>query len=226
MSSDHHPDAAQVDPDNRLLWRMNRRRLTAESIRDGMQAISGRLDYSRGGPSLGLDIPGNVGGIGGDVNPPTYTNKKTPDHVVNRRVVYLPLPRNRPTGQLEILSVFDFPHPNEITGNRAEKTVATQALFLMNAPFVKDRARETAQRLLTPYLDDEKLDNVALVQQLYLIMLNRPADQVEVREAVEFLELGQAAHNAEANPPENSRLEAWTELCHALFASNDFLFKE
>ena len=98
MSSDHHPAAAKNDPENRCLWRMNRRRLTAESIRDAMQAISGRLDDYRGGDSLGFDLPGNVSGIGGDVNPPTYTNNKTPARVVNRRAVYLPLLRSRPSG--------------------------------------------------------------------------------------------------------------------------------
>jgi len=80
------------------------------------------------------------------VNLPTYSRAKTPDHVADRRSVYLPLLRSPPDGPLEILNVFDFPHPSEITGQRPERTVATQALFLMNAPFVEEQARPTPER--------------------------------------------------------------------------------
>ncbi|MEK6234379.1 MAG: DUF1549 and DUF1553 domain-containing protein, partial [Planctomycetales bacterium] len=131
-ASAHNAKAAEVDPDNRLLWRTPRRRLTAESIRDAMLAASGELDSSRGGPSLGLELKGNIRGLGGKVNPPTWAGK-IPDYIKNRRSVYLPLKRERPVGELEILSAFDFPHPSEITGARPNTTVATQALFLLNA---------------------------------------------------------------------------------------------
>ncbi len=229
MSSQHHPVAAKNDPDNRWLWRMNRRRLTAESIRDGMQAISGKLDDSRGGPSLGLRIPANLSGIDDKVNPVAYTSNKSPDHIVNRRSVYLPLLRDRPTGMLEILSVFDFPHPNEITGRRVEKTVATQALYMMNAPFVKEQAKLTAERLfvregetLAANSSREELH----LRQLYLLLLNRPAEDIEVQEAIHFVNQYEKRRAASSNSADNVRLEAWSEFCQALFASNDFLFKE
>ncbi len=224
MSSELEESALKMDPDNRLLWRMNRRRLTAESIRDAMQMISGRLDRGRGGPSLGLDLPGNVSGIGDQVNLPTYSSGQIPAQVVSRRAIYLPLLRSRPTGELEILSVFDFPHPSEVTGRRAERTVPTQALFLLNAPFVKDRARWTAERL-TQSLDGEMLSQATrmqLVRQIYLRMINREPDDHEMKAAVDYLAM------PDGGPPENRAAlqEQLASLCHALFASNSFLFKE
>ncbi len=229
MSSQHNPVAAKNDPDNRWLWRMNRRRLTAESIRDGMQAISGKLDDARGGPSLGLRIHENLSGIDDTVNPVAYTSHKSPAHIVNRRSVYLPLRRDRPTGMLEILSVFDFPHPNEITGQRVEKTVATQALFLMNAPFVKEQAKLTAERLFVQ--EGETLRAITAqgelrLRELYLLLLNRPAEDAEVQRAVHFVNQYEKNRAASLNSTDNIRLEAWSEFCLALFASNDFLFKE
>lgn len=224
MSSAHEASARQADPDNRLLWRMNRRRLTAESIHDAMQMISSRLDRGRGGPSLGLDLPGNVSGIGDQVNLPTYSGSQIPAEVVQRRAIYLPLLRNRPTGALEILSIFDFPHPSEITGRRAERTVPTQALFLLNAPFVQDRARWTAERLTTS-LDNETISHTAkgqLVRQVYLQMINREPDDRELQAALDYLDA------ADDTSPEtrDALQEQLASLCHALFASNSFLFKE
>ena len=146
MASSHNAKAAEVDPDNRWMWQMARRRLTAESIRDAMLSVSGQLEPARGGPSLGLEMEGNIRGAGGNVNPPTWGNN-TPDYVKNRRTIYLPFKRKRPEGELEILSIFDFPHPNDIVGARPNTTVATQALFLLNAPFVKQQAAALGRSL-------------------------------------------------------------------------------
>jgi hypothetical protein len=222
MSSAHNDRAASVDPNNRWLWRMNRRRLTAESIRDGMLAISGSLDTGRGGDALGLEIPGNVGGIGDTVNLPTYSRAHIPPHVAQRRAVYLPMLRSPPDGPLEILSVFDFPHPSEITGQRPERTVATQALFLLNSDFVLQQAKQTANPALKAAGDAK----TAIVQSLYLRALNRPAEPQEVQDAVAFVEEFKAVSAASTNPPTDTFSAAWTEFCRALFASNDFLFLE
>ncbi|MEX2186988.1 MAG: PSD1 and planctomycete cytochrome C domain-containing protein [Pirellulales bacterium] len=227
MSSEHNAQAAAVDPDNRLLWHANRRRLTAESIRDGMLATSGTLDEGRGGDALGLEIPGNVGGIGDQVNLPTYSRAKIPDHIVHRRSVYLPLLRSPPDGPLEILSVFDFPHPSEITGQRAERTVATQALFLINAPFVRQQSEQTAKRVFATHSDgDESGGDAARVNQLYLLVLNRTAQPQEVRDAIDFVAQYAEARGALPDAPADLRLAAWAEFCRALYASNDFLFME
>ncbi len=240
MSSAHDVQAAELDPDNRWLWRMNRRRLTAESMRDGMMAISGSLDPGRGGDPLGLEIPGNVGGIGDTVNLPTYSRSKIPDGVAQRRSVYLPLLRAPPDGPLEILNVFDFPHPSEITGQRPERTVATQALFLMNSPFVEQQARQTADLIFADpspvdrgqhavnagKIEQPNLDRVARVQALYLRTLNRPAASQEIADAVAFVDEFKRARAVLPDAPKDLNAAAWTEFCRALFASNDFLFLE
>ena len=220
MASTHNAKAAAIDPDNRLLWQMPRRRLPAESIRDAMLAISGELDLGRGGPSLGLELEDNVKGAGGNVNPPTWGGK-FPEYVENRRTIYLPLKRERPVGELEILSTFDFPHPSEITGARPNTTVATQALFLMNAPFVKQQANKLAERLAEDEPDDER----ARIARLYLLAANRPAQGDEIASAVAFLD--DSSHDAGPDPEySETRSGAWVQLCHAMLGSNQFLFRE
>jgi hypothetical protein len=214
MASSHNAKAKELDPDNRLLWQMPRRRLTAESIRDAMLAASGQLDPGRGGPSLGLELKGNIKGAGGNVNPPNWGNK-IPDYVNGRRSIYLPLKRERPVGELEILSAFDFPHPSEITGARPNTTVATQALFLLNAPFVKHQANKLAERLTKEEPDDEQ----ARLQRLYLLTVSRPADAKEIETALTFLD--ECAEDLKGN-----RSAALTQLCHAVIGSNSFLFRE
>lgn len=214
MASGHNLKAAATDPDNRLMWRMPRRRLTAESIRDAMLAASGQIDSGRGGPALGLELKGNIRGAGGNVNPPTW-GSRVPDYVKNRRTVYLPLLRQPPQGELEILSVFDFPHPNDIVGARPITTVATQALFLLNAPFVKQQASALAGRLSK----DEPHDERARINRLYLVTTSRPAAADEIETARSFL--NQCTEEMNGN-----RSAAWTQLCHAVLGSNGFLFRE
>ncbi|MCA8992930.1 MAG: DUF1553 domain-containing protein, partial [Planctomycetaceae bacterium] len=214
MSSTYIPKAAEVDPDNRLLWHMPRRRLEAESIRDAMMSASGQLSTERGGPSLGLDLQGNINGLGGNVNPPTWAGK-IPENIKLRRSVYLPLRRQRPLGDFEILSVFDFPHPSDITGARANTTVATQALFLLNAPFVKQQAEALAERLKS----DVPGDNAARVNRLYLLTVSRPAKPEEVAAALAFVD-------SCMNELKSDEQVAWTQLCHAVLGSNSFLFCE
>jgi hypothetical protein len=214
MASTHNAAAAQLDPDNRLVWHMPRRRLAAESVRDAMLAASGELDLRRGGSPLGLELKDNIRGAGGNVNPANWGGKISED-VRNRRSVYLPFKRERPVGELEILSVFDFPHPNDITGARPNTTVATQALFLLNAPFVKKQSARLADRLNKGQPDDER----ARVNQLYLLTISRPATTDEIATALAFLD--QCTEDLQGNRP-----AAWTQLCHAVLGSNGFLFRE
>ena len=172
-------------------------------------------------------MPGNISGLGGNVNPPTWGGK-IPNYIVNRRSIYLPIKRERPNGDLEILSIFDFPHPNEITGARSETTVPTQALFLMNAPFVKQQAQKLAERLLG---NGELADDRSRIERLYLLAVSRPPGDAEIQQALAFLNDCENEISTEpdadpdADPAVKPRDEAWQQLCHALLASNDFLFR-
>ena len=220
MSSIGDVEGAKVDPDNILLWRMNRRRLTAEAMRDAMLQISGGLDSGNSGSPLGLELEGNVRGAGGNVNPPTWGGK-VPEYVKLRRTVYQPLKRHPPAGELEILSVFNFPHPNDITGARAQTTVATQALFLMNAPFVKERARQLNQRIHALEFQSEE----AQLNFAYLLVVGRPPSTNEMMIAQRFIDSLSQAEVVQIGTP-TLRKDAWEQLCHALLISNSFIFKE
>ena len=123
----HREDAFLVDPENRLLWRANRKRLPAEAIRDSLLFVSGSLDDARGGSpvaSLGTLVSDN------SANATTYKSKES-----TRRSVFLPIIRNELPS---MLSAFDFADPDFVTGQRSETNVPAQALLLLNSPFVQE----------------------------------------------------------------------------------------
>jgi len=117
------------DPDNRLLWRFNRRRLDAESLRDSLLCVSGKLDLKEGGPAVRLDKENN------------------------RRTVYAYISRR----QLDpMLALFDFPNPNSTSEQRMETTVPLQKLFFMNSPFVMEQSKALASRAMAS-TDEERI---------------------------------------------------------------------
>ncbi len=119
QSSFGSPEAARIDPDNRLLWRQNRRRLDFEAMRDSMLSASGRLDHSVGGPPFALNaVPSSP-----------------------RRTVYAYVSREEPSA---LMRTFDFSNPEEHTPKRQLTTVPQQALFLINSPFLAEQSRAVA----------------------------------------------------------------------------------
>jgi hypothetical protein len=187
--------ALEADPDNRLLSHMNRRRLDAESIRDAMLLAAGRLQLDVGGPTI---RPGTSTDYG-------YTHQDA------RRSVYVPVLRN---SLPELFDVFDFADPSMVTGQRNVSTVAPQALFLMNHPFVMEQACAAAQRLL----DEPGLTSEELIIRAYRITLGRPPLPGERRITREFLD-----NHADADKPPQ-RIEPWARLHQALFSSIDFRY--
>ena len=86
--------ALKTDPENRLLWRMNRQRLDAEALRDALLAISGELLRNGGGPALAMDQPENFGNLGAKgANPPSYAHKIPRSLEEFQRTIYLPVLR-------------------------------------------------------------------------------------------------------------------------------------
>ncbi|WP_145026656.1 PSD1 and planctomycete cytochrome C domain-containing protein [Caulifigura coniformis] len=140
QSSQFRRDAFDKDPDNRLVWRAAKRRLTAEAIRDAMLATSGELDPARPDGSLVGRVIGDrpVSLVGLDARLPKDLDGST------QRSVYLPVIRDRLP---DILELFDFAEPSLVTGERETTNVPTQALYLMNSPFVIARAKAFAGRL-------------------------------------------------------------------------------
>ncbi len=185
-----------TDPENRLLGRRDLRRLDAEALRDAMLAIAGELDSTRGGSTM------------------TYSGRlfvqlesiPLPVDPWRRRAVYLPIYRG--TTPPDLLDVFDFAPPGLVTGRRASTTVPTQALFLMNSPFVLDRSRALARSLL----GRSELDDRSRLDLLYRMIFSRRPTEAQARRASAFLGGGGE--------------EAWTDFVQTLFSSNEFLFLE
>jgi len=135
------PDAMgmKVDADNRLLWRMNRRRLEAEEIRDTILAVSGKLDTRRGGPGFDLFH------FKDDHSPIyDYTAEKADDPATFRRTVYQFTVRSVPNPLLDSLDSAD---PNSNTPVRNTTLTALQALALRNDPFILRQSDYFAERL-------------------------------------------------------------------------------
>lgn len=192
LSAEPHGQGASLDPDNRLFWRMNRRRLDAECLRDAMLRVSGQMRWHSGGPTFRPDATADYG----------YLDTNT------WRSVYVPAFRN---ALPELFEAFDFADPSTVTGRRNSSTVAPQALFLLNHPFVGSQARLAAEQLCrsTAAWDEDKRINRVFQQ----VLGRRPSLQ-ERRIANEFVR----------EPGESGPLEAWTQLYQALFASIDFRY--
>ncbi|MBM3970063.1 MAG: DUF1553 domain-containing protein [Planctomycetes bacterium] len=191
-----------TDPENRLLWRQNRRRLTAEAIRDAMLLTSDSLDRTMHGRTLRNP---KQDGPNANVGEMTYVFDDS------RRSVYTPILRNR---LLELFEAFDFADPNLSIGRRNITTVPTQALFLMNSPFVLDESRDAARELLAqPNRTDEQRVAAAYRQTL--------GRQPTARE--QDIALRIVAPSAENTTPSPI---AWERLFQALFASVDFRYLE
>jgi cytochrome c553 len=181
---------SSVDPENRLLWRHNRRRLDAESIRDTILSVSGKLDRMAGGSTMKPNTANETGYVFDDT----------------RRSVYTPVFRNR---LLELFEAFDFADPNLVMGRRTVSTTVTQALYLMNSPFVLDQSRIAARNLIAK----ADLDDAARLNQAYRAALGRlPTDRER--------ELALAYLAGKTTPQE--RQAGWERVVQALFACVDF----
>ncbi len=200
LSSAPNEAALQSDPENRLLWRTSRRRLEAETIRDAMLSVSGELDPRPAGPSLPFSVKGNMN-LG---QPEFFSDDAKLDPADRlRRTVFLPVLRKNQAAELDVLNLFNFPDPNQVTGARQSTTIPTQALFLLNAPFVLDRANALAERLQAMDTSNaQRLDS--LLRRLYA----RPPKPGEIENLLQQLpQLG------------------WPRLCHTLLISNEFLYR-
>ena len=207
LSSKHDARAAAGDPENRLLWKMNAFRLDAEALRDGMLAVSGKLVSSKGGPSLPLEYPENVGGLNpADVNPRSFRFSKWRPWQAFERTIYLPIIRHAAQpGPANLRNVFDFAQPSEFAGKRSVTAVPTQALYLMNDEDVREHAKGL-WRVIEPLPSASER-----VRELWLRVFNRPVVPDEQKAARAFVtSIGD---------------KGWLDLCHALLINNEFLMR-
>jgi hypothetical protein len=179
QKSDDRPECVAADPENRLLWKMPRRRLDFEATRDALLAVTGRLDRTVGGPSV-KDYLGTH---------------------ASRRTLYTHLDRLNVPG---LFRTFDFPTPDATSPQRDNTTVAPQALFLMNHPFVMNCAKAVLQR---GDVASEK-DAGRKIDRLYRLLYGRGATPDEVQLGRDF-----------ATTP-----AAWDRYVHALVQANEFVW--
>jgi len=208
LSSDYNVSNYEADPANALLWRMSRRRLEAEAIRDAMLAASGELDLRRPHASAVAEI--GDGEVGRNLNTkPLY-------QPFPHRSVYLPIIRGLvPT----MLKTFDLPDPSNPQGQRDRTNVPPQSLFMMNNPFVIKRAAALAERALAQSADVE-----SRIQWLYQTCYTRPASSAELQIATQYMQTGQQRLIEENKNSTDSERLAWATYCQALFAAAEFRF--
>ena len=197
MSTTASPSALKADANNVLLSRAPLRRLEAEPLRDSLLALGGLLDKQVGGFVWTFENYKLVF---------NHTSEDATTYESNRRALYLPVIRNH---VYDLFELFDFPDPGTVNGNRADSTIAPQALYLMNSPLVL-RATESMAKAL---LKEEELTNAQRVQRLYAQVFNRRPTVKETQRAVVFI-----------NNFAQDRLASWQALSQALVSSNEFLY--
>ncbi len=158
QASSDRPNCRQIDPENRLLWRANRRRLDLEAMRDSLLSVSGRLDLTMGGPSV--DVAGDPRNC--------------------RRTVYGVVDRQ---DLAAMFRAFDFASPDASAERRPRTTVPQQALFAMNSPFVFEQIRALRQQA-----EAAARGNVEhCVEFLYRRILSREPARPELDRALRFI---------------------------------------
>lgn len=188
-----------IDPENRYLWRMPRRRIEAEGIRDSILAAAGNLDRTVGGPAIHPYIDPALYQAS---SKRTWVGKPDTDPENWRRSVYVFSKRSIP---LPMLDVFDKPDSVSSCARRNRSTIAPQALILMNNSFVLMEAHKFAERLQR----EAGADPSAQVNTAFQIALNRPPTHSEAERSIAFLK---------ASP------EALTDFCQTLFNLNEFVY--
>jgi mono/diheme cytochrome c family protein len=196
QSSRHRPNCARVDGDNQYLWRMNRNRLDAESVRDAVLGATGKLDAKMGGPSIkqfaqspGIHRTPKVDYRAFDVDSPgSY-----------RRSVYRFLFRTLPDPFMDTL---DCPDASQFTPVRSSSVTALQALAMLNDRFMVRQSEHFAARVRTAGPDLGKQ-----IEMAYLLALGRPPSADETTRLAAY-----------------ARKHGMANVCRLIFNSNEFMF--
>ncbi|MGE5195565.1 MAG: DUF1553 domain-containing protein [Deltaproteobacteria bacterium] len=190
-------EARRADPDNRLLWHFNRRRLSAEEMRDAMLAVSGRLNVAVGGPSVMVPVDPELVQL---LYKPSQWKVTANAAEHDRRSIYLIAKRNL---RLPFLEAFDAPALMTSCARRESSTHAPQALELLNGRTSNDLAGAFARRL------EQEMggDRARNIERAYRLALGRSPTDEERKLSDAFL-----------------REQPLAEFALALFNVNGFLY--
>ena len=190
----------EIDPENKLFWRKEPRRLEGEIIRDSIMNTAGTLNRKMFGPSVKPWVSKDAINTGSTNKWPVNV-KDGPD--TWRRSIYVFMRRSM---RVPFFEVFDVPDGMQSRGVRELTTVPTQALMLMNNQFVRDQASHFSNRIRKA-VGNDNLKHI--VEEAYWLALSRSPTDEELSSSVELLSTeGQSLEN----------------FCHILFTLNEFCY--
>ena len=201
----HSAEAAARDPDNRLLWRMNRRRLSGEQVRDSLLAVSGRLDPAMGGPAVYHFNHKGDATFKPSGGQPAYVDYENfdPDAPANRRrSLYRFHFRTVPD---PLMTALDVPDGGQLVPSRTISTTPVQAFALLNNSFVLRQSQHIATRAARAAGAGAKAE--ACVREAFRLVLQRAPQPEEERQVAAY-----AAKHGLAN------------AVHLLLNSNEFIY--
>ncbi len=233
QSSKRDAERERIDPDNRLLSRMSVLRLEAETLRDSLLAVSGKLNPKLNGPAVPVTF-NEEGGIVIGIDTRDTAGRQTGKFMsLNgedyRRSIYVQARRSMP---LELFATFDAPAMTDANcAARPVTTVSPQSLLLMNNSYMREHAQDFAQRLQRECGTDVEKQ----VQRAWKLVFSREPSMADAQEAVEFVKAQTAHYKATPAKLEHAtgpaekvdaapELLALTALCHALMSANGFLY--
>jgi hypothetical protein len=246
QSSMREPAKESIDPDNRLLGRFPLRRLDAESLRDGMLAVSGKLNPKPFGPPVpvmeddaGLIVIGKANRDGAMYK---LGDESVPAGEESRRSVYVQMRRSKPLG---VLDAFDWANPEPNCEARQSSTATPQSLMLLNGEFVMTQAEALAARVRAEAGSDAR----AQTERAWRLAYGRAPSESDLVSATAFLKEMTDAFRASPAPPtpagpkggsaskvkpakpaaapaepSSPEVRALAAYCHALLSSNRFLY--
>ena len=201
-----------IDPDNDSIWRMNRRRLEAEAIRDSMLAVAGTLNLY---PTDGSPVARAGEGREGMIN--LYRDVLT--RTFYTRSAYLPIVRDQIP---EVLSLFDFPDAALVNGQRDATNVPSQSLYLMNNPQALASADAFAKRLA-----EFKGTTSERFTHAFMLAYGRPPKPDEATAITSFFlkfNRDAAKGNSSEEATRKAQFAALSAFCQSLFASAEFRY--
>jgi mono/diheme cytochrome c family protein len=204
--------AKRADPGNKLLWRMNLKRLEAEAVRDAVLSVSGKLDPNIGGPAVLLSAkPDGLQSL---------SDKEPTPNGSHRRSMYIMARRNYP---INFLQVFDYPTIQTNCTRRINSATPLQSLAMMNDDFVVEQARLLSERAVQ---SAKGKGAVQCMEAAWLITLSRKPTADELRMSQEHVARQTEVFRTANVPAEQAAQRAFASLCQMLLATNEFLYVE
>ena len=208
MASDVNPSAEKIDPENKLLYRANIKRLEGEAIRDSILKVSGNLNTEMYGPSVPIHLTDFMQGRGRPrADGPLDGNGRRSVYVIIRRNFLSPM-----------MLAFDSPIPFNSTGARHQSNVPAQALIMMNDPFIVEQAKKWAQAIVKSELETRER-----IEEIFVAAFGRVPNEEEIDRSLEFFRTQTKEPDVENDSIQDNE-RVWQDYCHVIFNMKEFIF--